>query len=282
MDSLGREGRAPRVVVLENVYGTLKSHGGRDFAAIGNALARSGYRFGAVVIDAVHFVPQSRPRLFIIGVREDVSVPGMLVSKRAGDAWHPLGVDEAFWKMSEMARRKWMWWRLPEPPKRESVFSELIEEKPTGIGWHTAVETERLLRMMSPLNREKLERARRTGRRVIGTVYKRTRQNEKGRKVQRAEARFDDVSGCLRTPVGGSSRQVILVVEGKRVRSRLMSTREGARLMGLPDSYLLPENYNEGYHLVGDGVVVPVVRFLSENLLEPLVAVRKTGKRVAA
>jgi DNA (cytosine-5)-methyltransferase 1 len=52
--------------------------------------------------------------------------------------------------------------------------------------------------------------------------------------------------------------------------------------MGLPESYVLPKNYNEGYHLVGDGVVVPVVQFLRDNLLEPLAAVRKTGKREAA
>jgi len=88
--------------------------------------------------------------------------------------------------------------------------------------------------------------------------------------VQRAEIRFDDVAGCLRTPAGGSSRQVIMVVEGKRIRSRLLSPREAARLMGLPDSYLLPKNYNAAYHLAGDGVAVPVVRHLAQHLLEPL------------
>ena len=85
-----------------------------------------------------------------------------------------------------------------------------------------------------------------------------------------AEARFDGLAGCLRTPAGGSSRQTLLVVGRGRVRSRLLSAREAARLMGLPDSYKLPENYNEAYHLAGDGVVAPAVRFLAENLLEPL------------
>ncbi|PMZ12166.1 DNA (cytosine-5-)-methyltransferase, partial [Pseudomonas sp. FW306-02-F02-AA] len=79
-------------------------------------------------------------------------------------------------------------------------------------------------------------------RRAIGAVYKRTRF-EGGKKVQRAEVRFD-LAGCLRTPGGGSSRQTILVVERGKVRTRLISARETARLMGLPEAYRLPERYN--------------------------------------
>ena len=49
---LDNEQRAPKIVVLENVCGALWSHDGKDFAAIGEALVRGGYRFGAVVVDA--------------------------------------------------------------------------------------------------------------------------------------------------------------------------------------------------------------------------------------
>jgi len=124
--------------------------------------------------------------------------------------------------------------------------------------------------MMSDVNRSKVQKARLFERRVVGTVYRRTRPTGGGEGVQRAEVRFDDVAGCLRTPVGGSSRQIILVVEGKRIRSRLLSPREAARLMGVPDDYPIPQNYNEAYHLFGDGLAVPVVRYLDECLLTPL------------
>lgn len=100
-------------------------------------------------------------------------------------------------------------------------------------------------------------------------------------KVQRAEVRFDDVAGCLRTPAGGSSRQVILVVEGNRVRSRLISARETARLMGLADDYVLPARYNEAYHLTGDGVAVPVVRHLAHHIFEPLLAAAQAKQQAA-
>ena len=116
---------------------------------------------------------------------------------------------------------------------------------------------------------------------MVGGVYKRTRLNDNGAKVQRAEIRFDDVSGCLRTPAGGSSRQVIVVVDGLKVRSRLISARETARLMGLKDDYKLPKNYNEAYHLTGDGVAVDVVRHLAKHIFEPLLAQNAKAREVA-
>ena len=124
--------------------------------------------------------------------------------------------------------------------------------------------------MMSPVNRAKVDQAMQAGGRVAGTLYRRTRLDVDGRKVQRAEVRFDGVAGCLRTPGGGSSRQVLVVVEGRRIRTRLMSAREAARLMGLAETYQLPGNYNQAYHLAGDGVAVPVVRHLALHLFEPV------------
>ena len=65
---------------------------------------------------------------------------------------------------------------------------------------------------------------------------------------------------------------MIVIVDGESVRARLISSRETARLMGLPDDYALPDNYNEAYHLTGDGVVVPVVRHLAASIFEAVVA----------
>jgi DNA (cytosine-5)-methyltransferase 1 len=134
---------------------------------------------------------------------------------------------------------------------------------------------------MSPTNLAKVEAARRAGRRMVGGVYRRTRLNHNGAKTQRAEVRFDGVSGCLRTPAGGSSRQLIMVVEGERVRTRLISARETARLMGLPDAYRLPGTYNEAYHLTGDGVVADVVRHLARHIFEPILGAAAPLRNVA-
>jgi DNA (cytosine-5)-methyltransferase 1 len=268
--ALGAEKRAPAAVVLENVCGAISSHGGRDFAAIAAALAAAGYRYGALVIDAARFVPQSRPRLFIVAVEKRRAIPKALARAQPDALWHPANLAAAHQNLSAPAKAAWVWWSLPAPPPREAAFADAVEDQPQGVDWHTAAETRRLLALMSPVNRAKVERAKQAGRRIVGTVYRRTRRDPEGIRAQRAEVRFDGVAGCLRTPAGGSSRQSILIVEGNKVRSRLLSPREAARLMGLPDTYQLPANYNEAYHLAGDGVAVPVVRYLAEHLLEPL------------
>ena len=180
------------------------------------------------------------------------------------------------------AKRNWIWWRSPRLRARNAIFADLIEETPSGVKWHAAAQTQYLLSLMSPINRKKVAEAMRGGRRVVGAVYRRTRPDEDGVKRQRAEVRFDDVAGCLRTPAGGSSRQTILVVEGKRVRSRLLSPREAARLMGLDDDYVLPERYNDAYHVCGDGVCVPVVRHIAERILEPTLRAREASALFAA
>lgn len=266
--NLKSEGRGPKMVALENVYGTLTSHGGNDFTAIATTLASEGYHFGAIIINASLFVPQSRPRLFVVAVDRSVWIPESSRSDAPSELWHPKALVKAYSNLPKNVQSKWIWWDMPRPKARRKAFSDLIEDHPTGVEWHSAEETKKLLGMMSVHNLEKVEKAKKMGCRVVGTIYKRTRRDENGIKLQRAEVRFDNVAGCLRTPAGGSSRQLILVIEGKSVRSRLISARETARLMGLPEKYKLPNNYNEAYHLTGDGVVVPVVRHLSTHILE--------------
>ena len=227
-------------------------------------------------MDAAHFLPQSRPRLFIVAVRSTWSVPAGLIVDGPVAHWHPSALIVAHGKLSKRAKAAWTWWRLPPPPVRNTAFSDMIEETPKSVRWHTQEETKHLLSLMSSVNLAKVEAAKRAGRRMVGG--RRTRTDGEGAKVQRAEIRFDDIAGCLRTPAGGCRRQSIMIVQGDMVRSRLLSPREAARLMGLPEDYVLPENYNQAYHLVGDGVAVPVIRFLAAHILEPILASRRRAK----
>jgi DNA (cytosine-5)-methyltransferase 1 len=262
VETLAAEGRAPRALVIENVVGLLTSHGGQDFAALCGALARLGYSFGALEIDAAAFTPQSRPRVFVVATRE--APP----AHQQQGAFHSRNVLRAHAALSSALQARWVWWSLPAPPARNSDLAAVLEPD-ASVRWHTAAQTERLMQLMAPVHRRKIESARAAGARKVGALFRRTR-TEEGVRVQRAEVRFDDVAGCLRTPGGGSSRQTVVVVQDGQVRTRLLSAREGARLMGLPDDYRLPSSDNAALHITGDGVAVPVVRHLAERLLEPL------------
>lgn len=274
-----RAGRKPRAIVLENVCGLLTSRKGADFAALCETVGDAGYRIGAVVIDARLFVPQSRPRLFLIALDEHLPIPDRIQSAYARDDWHPMRLREAQALLSERARARWFWFCLGDPAVDRQSLADVIEVDPVGVRWHVGAETENLLSMMSAVNRAKVDFYGANVSRAVGTVYRRTRI-ENGLKVQRAEVRFD-LAGCLRTPGGGSSRQFVLISEGGNVRTRLMSARETARLMGLDDSYVLPVNYNEAYHVTGDGVAVPVVRHLARSIIEPALACRAKHRAIA-
>ncbi len=263
IEGLAAQGRAPRTLVVENVSGLLTSNGGRDIHALGAALAAQGYCFGALEIDAARFLPQSRPRVFVIATRDPP--PATLVGE---GPFQTRAVKAAAARLPAALAAHWIWWRTAAPPARNTDLAALLEDD-AAVDWHSPERTLRWLALMAPLHLARLEAARARGERVVGAVYRRMRV-EAGVKVQRAEVRFDGLAGCLRTPRGGSSRQVIVAVEAGQVRTRLLSPREAARLMGLPESYVLPKAATSALQVAGDGVAVPAVRWLARELLEPL------------
>ncbi|TYO89982.1 DNA cytosine methyltransferase [Oceanicella actignis] len=269
IEQLLREGRAPRALMIENVVGLASSNDAADLAALTGALAQAGYSYDAHVVDAAGFVPQSRPRLFIFAWLGPT--PAHMIDPAPV---RPMPLFRGLIRIGPDSDRAFVPLRLAPPPGRRADLGDLLEERPADQRWRSAAQTRALLALMTPRHRARVEearaRARAEGRRVAGGVYRRTRPDGKGGTVQRAEVRFD-VAGCLRTPAGGSSRQTVLACEPDgRLRSRLLSAREAARLMGLPDDYRLPPTYTNAYKLAGDGVVPPVVRHLAAHLIEPL------------
>lgn len=216
--------------------------------------------------------------MFLIAVRDDVEIPAALVEASGSLAGVDTRVSATFDRMVERAADEpnlqrvvdaWINWSVPLPTTPRTSLDEVIEDEPVGVEWHSEFETATLIDRMSDLNRNKVAKARKAGAKMYGTAYRRTRV-QKGVKTVRTEVRFDGIAGCLRTPSGGSSRQIVIEVKGRRTRSRLMTPREAARLMGLPEEYRLPEAYNEAYHLIGDGVAVGVVDHLARAIFDPL------------
>ena len=265
IEALGDEGRLPRAIVIENVSGLLTSHGGKDFAALALALAGRGYHFGALEIDAADFVPQSRPRVFVIATLE--APPAALIGDSPGQTRAVLAARA---RLPAGLADRWIDWRTGVPVRPNADLASLLEPD-AAVAWHSTDRTARLLALMAPLHRARLEARRARGERMVGAVYRRTRI-ENGQRIQRAEVRFDGLAGCLRTPRGGSSRQAVVVLERGEVKSRLITPREAARLMGLADSYRLPKAATAALHVTGDGVVAPVVAWLAREILAPLLS----------
>jgi len=272
-------GYAPRIISFENVIGLISRQGGRDFDHVVRSFISLGYNVGALEVDACHFVPQSRPRLFVIAVRRDLNCSevcsdnptSMFVSSRLA-RFHAQA--DAFIKAS------WLWFRLPNPLARPKSLLSLIDCDPD-TPWLSDKQVGNLVSMMSAPSLARIEVAKAMDQMVVGTLYKRGRPDASGRIRQRAEVRFDGIAGCLRTPAGGSSRQTLVVVKNEEVRARLLSRHEAARLMGLPASYRMPERYNDAYKVAGDGVVVPIVRHLDEHLFQPLIRKHVANREVA-
>jgi len=86
-----------------------------------------------------------------------------------------------------------------------------------------------------------------------------------------AELRTDGLAGCLRTPKGGSARQILFRASRGRYAARLLTPLECARLMGA-DEIRIPKSIsvNTALFAFGDGVCVPVVRWITEHYLTPL------------
>ncbi len=267
---LAADGRHPALLALENVVGLLYANGGADFQSLCSALSEIGYRFGVVVADAAHFVPQSRPRVFVIAVRREVPIPSGLLADLPQSPWHPQTLLRARSRLSAMDADNWVWWSPGKPPAAKEFELEDIIDLSDDAQWNIDAATDRLIGMMSQSQLDRLAEAKAQGRPVIGSLYLRMRPNGKEGNVQRAEIAFGSTLGCLRTPKGGASRPRIIVVDGDRVRTRLLSVGEAAMLMGLGEDFILPETYHEGFRLIGDGVVPAVVRFLAARLLEPL------------
>jgi DNA (cytosine-5)-methyltransferase 1 len=245
----------PPFLVAENVLGLVSSGGGAHYRALHEALVQRGYKVGAMLIDAIHFVPHSRPRIFVVAVKRKLAIPAEL--ERSTPAWcHP----EAVRKVA-VGLQDWVWWDLPQPTARVKTLSEIIDFE---AAYSDAKKDERNLLLISPKQIDFLN-AIPEHELVVAPGYKRMRGGK-----QVLELRFDNVAGCLRTPSGGSSCQVLVVRENGKLQSRLLTVRETARLMGAPDTYEIPGTYYEGYKAMGDAVAVPVAEWLSTKLLSPL------------
>jgi DNA (cytosine-5)-methyltransferase 1 len=270
----GMRSRRPPIVMLENVAGFLTSHDGNDFRDACLALNDLGYAVDAFIIDAALFVPQSRQRLFLIGKREKrksdrVSEPSSFYESQS----RPSALADFILWNPEI---RWSIRNLPSIIKLNTRLRDILEDLPANSEyWWNSQRAHYLFTQMSEKHKAIAEKMIAGKELSCGTVFRRVRH---GRSM--AELRTDGIAGCLRTPRGGSGRQILFVAGKGRYSVRLLTPRECARLMGA-DEFRITVPLNPALFGFGDAVCVPVIRWIAENYLTPIwkeLHAKETGK----
>ena len=260
--------RRPKVVMLENVTGFATSNGGRDLLRTIEELNGLGYSCDIAALDARHFVPQSRVRLFILG---DLYPPRISYASNRQASLRPKWVP-GFLEMNSHLRM----FSLPLPSLPDSsggALDDIADElPPSDPAWWSGDRAENFLQGMSPINADRAGVLRNAPRVTRRAAYRRTRC---GRALW--EIRADTISGCLRTTRGGSSRQALVEGGNGDLRVRWMSAKEYARLQGAPDFKWGATPESQARFALGDAVCVPAVAWLAKNYLLPLAAMTPTA-----
>lgn len=255
---------APPLVMVENVPGWLHSNKGNDFRVTVQALNELGYFCDVFVLDALRFTPQSRLRVFLIGSKLVTSPtsPDLILNRSKSL------LSEQLKKSIEVNKDLlWFYNELPEPPSvNKSGLSKIVEKlEDSNNRWWSQNEVKRHVEMMADSHRERVEKLKSSSEISYRTFYRRRREG-----AQRAEVRDDDLSGCLRTAVGGSGKQFLIEAGKGRLKMRAMTPREYARLQGVPDSHNISINGVQALTGFGDAVCVPAISWIAENVLNPL------------
>ena len=253
--------RKPQVVVLENVLGFSTSNGGNDLLATVENLNSLGYVCDIIVLDAARFVPQSRPRIFIIAWIGKTREPKIVFPSDARPPW-----TFHFRKRNPALDIQNLY--LPPLPHCSETLANVVEKlAPSDPAWWPRESLDKFAGSLSSIQNERLETLKSSPSLSWATAYRRTR---KGKAVW--EIRGDRISGCLRTGTGGSSRQAVVEAGGGDFRVRWMTAREYCRLQGAPDLDLAGVSENQGRFALGDAVCVPVISWLARNILLPLLS----------
>jgi DNA (cytosine-5)-methyltransferase 1 len=252
--------RLPALVLLENVTGFLSSHGGRDFEDAMLALNDLGYAVDPFILDAAWFVPQSRKRLFVVGMRTKETDSDGLNELLEDTPLRPNALTQFILTHPDIS---WRIRKLPHPPSRQKQLQDILEKSlpETSELWWSESRAKYLLKQMSPRHREIADAMIGGSKYSYGTVFRRVRNG-----TSMAELRTDGIAGCLRTPRGGSGRQILFKAGRGNYRVRLLTPRECARLMGA-DDFVVEVPLNQALFGFGDAVCVPVIRWIAKHYL---------------
>lgn len=254
--------RRPGVVVLENVVGLASSHGGDDLRAAIREFNELGYSVDVVTIDARRFLPQSRPRLFIVGATSPIE---------GGSHDTAIRPDWLAWVHEDKTLKTFMFPFPAIPELLAGGLSDVLEDmSEDDKRWWDERRTAAFVESMSATQKARAAAFIESNTISARTAYRRTRAG-----APTWEMRAEDIAGCLRTARGGSSKQAVAVMGRGQIKVRWMTGLEYARLMGAGWYTLTGLRESQIHYGFGDAVAVPAVSWLSREALVPLALASK-------
>lgn len=264
---LHRSNRRPDYLLIENVPGLLTDHMGQAADLLLHEIADLGYKFDLIQLDARHFLPQARNRVYIIAAsphslpNQSPSFPASYIRRH--------NVERVYKRNPDLP---WFFFDFPAPPHCGISLADIVEYLPDDAPeWWS---NERMGYFWDLLERDHVSKLRAlasTGKHHVLTAVRRLRRRRVREQI--FNVRFDGLASCLRTPRGGSSTQFIVDVNREKIRVRKLLGIEASRLQGvnLPGSAGQFRLYGSETDILfgfGDAVCVPAVRWVLQHSIE--------------
>lgn len=250
--------RKPRAIILENVCGLASSHDGADFRIVVEEFNRLGYSVDAFEINARRWLPQSRPRMFVVGIQN----PRADTNASIDSSLRP---DKLAWIHSDKTLETHVTPLGPIPEIKTTGLTQLVDKlNDADSRWWDSDRINSFISSLNDTQRRRFDNLVSGSKIVARTAYRRTRA---GKPVW--EIREDDIAGCLRTARGGSSKQAVVFMGNGTVRARWMTGSEYAKLQGARKFKIKGFRDSQVQYAFGDAVAVPAVSWLVREAVIP-------------
>lgn len=224
--------KKPKAFVLENVKNLISHDHGNTFKIIQKVLVEDlGYKISFKVIDAAKFVPQHRERIFIVGYEDE----------EIDFNWEDVKPNskKVVSKVREILQEY-----LPAPAQDSQKY---FDKKPNSVSTKYVLSD----KLWSYLQAY-AEKHRKAG-------------NGFGFGL----ANLDGVTRTLSARYHKDGSEILIPLAG-RSNPRRLTPRECARLMGYPDTFIIPVSDTQAYKQFGNSVAVPVVSAVAKELVRNL------------
>ena len=246
----------PKVVICENVKGLTMDYAKQHLDRMCADFEKEGYTTTYKVLNGIHFgVPQKRQRVFIVSVRNDVldkiGMPWMLISSIFPESAN-------------------------EEPTIEDAIGDLRLDNENSIEAYELCESMKTSAKYKWLKRleKNPDRVVSVGDDVVGPWYEKVIAHRKkmGKSIPEAKHSFYQ---SRRVPWNQASHTLSeqgmmtsLAVHLHPEEDRVFTTKEGARIMTLPEDYINTGTLNERLARIGLMVAPMMMKYLAESIYE--------------